>query len=525
MEGRLLRIGSFRYPQVASMTIEELIEWVEILPSQLNTEQREIALPILQQLYSKLDKYRKVSLTYLNLDRSVTTLSGGEMQRFRLIAQLNNGLQNMLYILDEPSAGLHRKDVKQLIEVLQDLKEQGNTLLVVEHCREVIESADTIIDIGPGAGIHGGHIIAQGSPTDIRANTDSITGKYLSKSVQKCNVDQKFNNMDQQLPMEELKYLELLGANRNNLKNVDVRFPIGVISVVTGVSGSGKSTLLFDCLYLALMEAIEGSHASNFALNGNTDYFHTDYGRLKGYDSLHSVIYVDQNPIGKTSRSNPATYTGVMDSIRTVFANLKESKDRDYKANHFSFNTKEGQCDHCNGEGTISTKLSFMEDMVTICPICNGKKYRKEILSISYQGKNIYDILSMSVDEAITFFYGHDKILPILETLQEVGLGYIHLGQSSTTLSGGEAQRIKLAKELCSNTAKNTLYLLDEPTTGLHFEDIKHLQCMLRKISEAGNTIIMIEHSSDMIQFADWIVELGPKGGVEGGYLIQEGAN
>ncbi|HEX3022252.1 MAG TPA: ATP-binding cassette domain-containing protein [Lachnospiraceae bacterium] len=294
---------------------------------------------------------------------------------------------------------------------------------------------------------------------------------------------------------------------------------------VTGVSGSGKSTLLFDCLYPALMEAIAGSHVSNQVTNGNVDFYHTDYGRLKGYDAIRSVIYVDQNPIGKTSRSNPATYTGVMDSIRTVFANLKESRDRGYKTNHFSFNSKEGQCDHCNGEGTISTKLSFMEDMVTICPICNGKRYRKEILSISYQGKNIYDILSMSVDEAITFFDGHDRIHPTLKTLQEVGLGYIHLGQSSTTLSGGEAQRIKLAKELCSNSVKDTLYLLDEPTTGLHFEDIKHLQCMLRKISEAGNTIIMIEHSSDMIQFADWIVELGPKGGVEGGYLMQEGMN
>ncbi|MCH5139150.1 excinuclease ABC subunit UvrA, partial [Clostridiaceae bacterium UIB06] len=488
----------------ASMTISELKEWVEELPKMLTDSQLAIALPILKELHRKLCNYIKVGLSYLTLDRSIPTLSGGELQRLRLIKQLSSGITNMLYVLDEPSTGLHAKDYEKLIELIKELRDYGNTVLVVEHNVEIMRIADYIIDVGPGAGCYGGKIVAAGTPLEIMKNYNSETGKYLlGKKKVTIKKSVLYDNHD---------WIELIGARCNNLKNIRISFPVGAITCITGVSGSGKSSLVSQCLYPAIQSRIDGKKDISK---------HCD--SLSGDDYFDRIVYVNQNPIGRTPRSNPATYTGIMDEIRNIFANTETSKQKKYKANKFSFNSKEGQCEKCQGEGKICTHVSFMADIWTKCPICNGKRYKKDVLQIKYKEKSIYDVLEMNVVEASEFFIKEAKITHILNILSEVGLGYLKLGQNATTLSGGEAQRIKLAKELSGNLTEKTLYILDEPTTGLHFSDTQNLLMLLEKIKNKGNSVLIIEHNFDVIKNSDWIIDLGPEGGDKGGYVVAQG--
>ncbi len=503
-EGRMVDVAGTRFPQAASMTISKLTEWVEELPNMLSDYQLAIADSILKELHRRLCDYIKVGLSYLTLDRSVPTLSGGELQRLRLIKQLGSGINNMLYVLDEPSTGLHPKDHERLIKIIKELRDYGNTVIVVEHDAETMRMADYIIDVGPRAGTYGGQIVAEGTPLQIMKNDNSETGKYLSGkkqvTIEKSVVSNKCN------------WIKLSGVRCNNLKNIDISFPIGAITCVTGVSGSGKSSLVSKSLYPAIQGRIEGK-------KDVSRYCDT----LSGADYFDKIIHVNQSPIGRTPRSNPATYTGIMDEIRNLFACTKESKRRGYKANKFSFNSKEGQCEVCHGEGRKCTPVSFMADIWTQCPVCKGKRYKKDILEVKYKGKSIYNVLEMNVTKALDFFIDQIKLTHILNTLSEVGLGYLKLGQSALTLSGGEAQRIKLAKELSTNSKGKTLYILDEPTTGLHFSDTQNLLILLEKIRNTGNSVMIIEHNLDIIRNSDWIIDLGPQGGSRGGYVVAQG--
>lgn len=465
----------------------------------------QIAAKITREITQRLSFLVNVGLDYLSLDRSADTLSGGEAQRIRLASQIGAGLVGVMYVLDEPSIGLHQRDNARLLETLTYLRDLGNTVIVVEHDEEAIESADHVVDIGPGAGVHGGHIVAQGTAKEIAACPESLTGQYLS-GKRKIEIPQ------QRTPMDPERILSLLGASGNNLHQVDLHIPVGLFTCITGVSGSGKSTLINDTLY-----PLAATHLNK--ANRETK----EYGEINGLDLFDKVVDIDQSPIGRTPRSNPATYTGLFTPIRELFAGTQEARSRGYTPGRFSFNVKGGRCEACRGDGVIKVEMHFLPDIYVQCDVCKGKRYNRETLDIRYKGKRIDQVLDMTVENALEFF---DAIPPLkrkLQTLIDVGLSYITLGQNATTLSGGEAQRVKLSRELSKRDTGNTLYILDEPTTGLHFHDIEHLLEVLHRLRDHGNTVIVIEHNLDVIKTADWIVDLGPEGGNQGGKIIAQG--
>ena len=502
IESRSVFINEMSLGDVASLSIKGTLQFFENI--QLNKTETQIAEQILKEVKNRLGFLVNVGLNYLTLDRSATTLSGGEAQRIRLATQIGSQLVGVLYILDEPSIGLHPRDNARLLETLRTLRNLGNTILVVEHDQETMESADQVIDLGPGAGEHGGEVIFSGPPKELLKCRSSITGLYLS-GRRKIPIPKKRRHGNG-------KALFLKGAWGNNLKNVDISFPLGKMVVVTGVSGSGKSTLVNETLFPILYKELNNARA-----------YPLPYDKVFGLEYLDKVVEIDQKPIGRTPRSNPATYTGVFTFIRDLFSQLPESKIRGYKPGRFSFNVKGGRCEACEGDGIIKIEMNFLPDVYVTCEVCKGSRYNRETLEIMYKGKTIADVLIMSVEEALTFFENIPSVKKKLKTLFEVGLGYIRLGQQATTLSGGEAQRIKLATELSRVSRDRTLYILDEPTTGLHFEDVKMLLAVLQRLIEKGNTVIVIEHNMDVIKSADWIIDLGPEGGDEGGELIFAG--
>lgn len=504
-EGRLVSIAGIRFPEAVRMTAEELKKRVSELPGKLTDEELQIAAPVLRELDRRLENLIRTGLSYLTLDRSVPTLSGGEFQRLRLAAQLGSRITNVLYVLDEPSAGLHAKDHEKVILAVKQIRDAGNTVIVVEHDARTMLEADRIIDIGPGAGIHGGKVVACGTPEEVMGNPGSETGRYLLR------LNQTDNDPVRQCRRAK-NWIRLKGARHNNLKNIDVEIPLGVFTCVTGVSGSGKSSLISKILYPAIARYLKQSDAAP-----------GDYDSLEGLEQIDGIVNITQQAIGRTPRSNPATYTGVFDEIRKVFALTEEAKKKGYKQNSFSFNSKDGQCEACGGEGRRCVPMHFMPDIWVECTACRGRRYKKEILEIHYNGRTIADVLDMNMEEASEVFAGNHKITAVLNTLNKVGLGYLKLGQSALTLSGGEAQRIKLAKELSRPNTGRTIYLLDEPTTGLHFSDVGKLLSILHDITEAGNTVLVIEHNTEVIKEADWIIDLGPEGGNAGGYLVAQG--
>jgi excinuclease ABC subunit A len=500
-EAQFIKFKDYNIYQLTEMSVEKLKEFFSGL--QLTEEEVKIGRRLFKEINNRLEFLTNVGLNYLTLNRRASTLSGGESQRIRLATQIGSGLSGVIYVLDEPSIGLHQRDNIKLLETLKKLRDTGNTLIVVEHDEETIRKADFIVDLGVGAGVKGGNVVAKGTLKDIIQCKDSLTGRYLSKQLE--------------IPIPEKrkkskKFLEITGASENNLKNVNVKIPLNVFTCITGVSGSGKSTLLLDILYNGLKKLIY-----------NQNVKHGKYKELKGWNYIDKVIKIDQSPIGRTPRSNPATYTGVFTNIRDIFAKVPQSKMRGFKPGRFSFNVKGGRCEHCSGDGVIKLEMLFLPDVYIKCEVCQGKRYNKDTLNIKFKGKNIADVLDMTVNQAYDFFINIPSIKNKLEILKRVGLGYIKLGQSATTLSGGEAQRIKLAKELSKRDTGNTLYILDEPTTGLHFDDISKLLSVLFELRDRGNTIILIEHNLDVIKCADYIIDLGPEGGDKGGYVIATG--
>ncbi len=499
------RILDNNISDLVEMDIKDLSLWCETILDKLDKRKQEIAKEILREINTKINFLLDVGLGYLSLNRTTRTLSGGESQRIRLATQIGSQLVNVMYILDEPSIGLHQKDNIKLIGALKKLRDAGNSVIVVEHDKEMILESDWITDIGPGAGVNGGKVIFNGKPKDLlEGNVNSITGDYL-KDIKKIEIPNK-------LRKGSGKNIELIGCTGNNLKNVDLKIPLGMLICVTGVSGSGKSSIINNTLHPIL----------------NQYFFRADkkplpYKEIKGIDNVDKVIEINQYPIGRTPRSNPATYIGVFDEIRKVFASLPTAKIRDYKPGRFSFNVKGGRCETCKGAGVKQIEMNFLPDVYVVCDECNGKRYNRETLEVRYKGKSISEVLNMSFDEATQFFENHPRIRRKLEIVKEVGLGYITLGQPSTTLSGGESQRIKLSAELGKPDTGNTLYILDEPTTGLHFEDIRILLEVLNKLIEKGNSMIVIEHNLDVIKVADYIIDLGPEGGRDGGRIIAEG--
>jgi excinuclease ABC subunit A len=489
---------------VCALSVERADEFFATL--KLTEFQEKIARDVLKEIRARLGFLKNVGLGYLTLNRESSTLSGGEAQRIRLATQIGAGLVGVLYILDEPSIGLHQRDNDRLLHTLAGLRDLGNSVLVVEHDADTIRQADYILDLGPGAGVRGGELVAAGTLPEVLTNTHSLTAKYLTGELSISIPRQRIK------PSPERGWLEVLGARENNLKNIDARIPLGTLTCVTGVSGSGKSTLVDDILRRALFRKFFGSKERPGV-----------HRALKGFEQLDKVIVIDQTPIGRTPRSNPATYTGMFNAIRDLFSRLPAARIRGYESGRFSFNVKGGRCEKCQGDGVIKIEMHFLPPVYVTCEACNGRRYNRETLEISYKGLNIADVLDLTVDEAVTFFRAVPQIYEPLLTLAEVGLGYIKLGQAGTTLSGGEAQRVKLAAELSRKATGRTLYILDEPTTGLHFHDVAKLLEVLFKLRASGNTLLIIEHNLDVIKTADWIIDLGPEGGEAGGVIVAQG--
>ncbi len=504
-EALAVKIAGKHIGEVTELSIRKADQWFTELPAHLNEKQNEIAARVLKEIRERLRFLNDVGLDYLTLARNSGTLSGGESQRIRLASQIGSGLTGVLYVLDEPSIGLHQRDNARLLDTLKHLRDLGNTVIVVEHDEDAILHADHVVDIGPAAGIHGGRIVAQGTPREIMANPDSITGKYLSGELEIAVPDQR-------RPGKKGRHIRVVGARGNNLKNVTAEIPLGTFTCVTGVSGGGKSTFLIETLFKAASRRIMGSREHP-----------ADHDRIEGLEFLDKVIDIDQSPIGRTPRSNPATYTGAFTPIRDWFAGLPEAKARGYQPGRFSFNVKGGRCEACQGDGVIKIEMHFLPDVYVTCDVCHGKRYNRETLEVTFKGKSIADVLDMTVEEGVDFFSAVPAVRDKLETLHKVGLGYIKIGQQATTLSGGEAQRIKLAKELSRKATGKTLYILDEPTTGLHFHDVAKLLEVLHELVEQGNTVVVIEHNLEVIKTADWILDLGPEGGDGGGELVASG--
>jgi excinuclease ABC subunit A len=501
-ESLAVKIAGMSIAEVSRMSVSRVLKFYDEL--QLTEREQLIARQILKEIRSRLRFLLDVGLDYITLDRVTSTLSGGEAQRTQLATQIGTSLVGVLYILDEPSIGLHQRDLKRMIETLKRLRDLGNTVIVVEHDEQTIRSADWIVDLGPGAGVHGGYLIASGTLEDIIKCDKSLTGQYLS-GKRKIPIPERRRSGNG-------KSIVVRGAKENNLKNIDVEIPLGLFTCITGVSGSGKSTLLDEILYKGLARALHGAREKPGV-----------HERIDGLENIDKVVMIDQSPIGRTPRSNPATYTGVFTFIRQLFAKLPEARARGYKPGRFSFNVSGGRCEACKGDGIIRLEMQFLPDVYVPCEVCKGKRYNKETLEVTYNGKNISDVLSMNADEALKFFENIPNIKRIIETISDVGLGYIQLGQPATTLSGGEAQRVKLSTELSRRATGRTMYLLDEPTTGLHFADIQKLLEVLNRLTDAGNTVVVIEHNMDVIKTADRVIDLGPEGGDEGGRIIAEG--
>jgi excinuclease ABC subunit A len=504
-EALAVKIAGHHIGQVTEMSIRKAVGWFEELPKALNEKHNEIAVRILKEIRERLRFLNDVGLDYLTMSRNSGTLSGGESQRIRLASQIGSGLTGVLYVLDEPSIGLHQRDNARLLDTLKHLRDLGNTVIVVEHDEDAILQADHVVDIGPAAGIHGGNVIAEGKPSEIMANPNSLTGQYLSGSL------------GVPLPAERRKSkkgkrIKVVGARGNNLRDVTAEIPLGTFTAVTGVSGGGKSTFLIETLFKAASRRIMGSREHP-----------AEHERIEGLEFLDKVIDIDQSPIGRTPRSNPATYTGAFTPIRDWFAGLPEAKARGYQPGRFSFNVKGGRCEACQGDGVIKIEMHFLPDVYVTCDVCHGKRYNRETLDVTFKGKSIADVLDMTVEEGVDFFAAVPAVRDKMETLKKVGLGYIHIGQQATTLSGGEAQRIKLAKELSRKATGKTLYILDEPTTGLHFHDVAKLLEVLHELVDQGNTVVVIEHNLEVIKTADWVLDLGPEGGDGGGQLVAAG--
>jgi excinuclease ABC subunit A len=496
-------IGNKNISEICELSIADCATFLKQI--KLNKREAQIAERVMKEVNARLGFLLDVGLDYLSLARPAGSLSGGEAQRIRLATQIGSGLVGVLYVLDEPSIGLHQRDNKRLIETLTRLRNLGNTLIVVEHDEETIRTADWIVDIGPGAGEHGGKVVVSGSYEDLIASKESITGAYLSgrKSIE---IPKKRRAVDPK------RKLVVKGAKENNLKDIEVEVPLGVFVSVTGVSGSGKSTLVNDILYTTLANKLNGARL----VPGR-------HRTVTGIEHLDKVVHVDQSPIGRTPRSNPATYTGVFDKIRALFAETSEAKIRGYQQGRFSFNVKGGRCENCSGDGTITIEMNFLPDVYVPCEVCHGARYNRETLEVHYKGKTIAEVLNMPIEEAHGFFESVPAIARYLKTLNDVGLGYVRLGQSAPTLSGGEAQRVKLATELQRRSTGRTIYVLDEPTTGLHFEDVNKLLTVLNRLVDTGNTVVVIEHNLDVIKCSDWVIDMGPEGGFRGGLVVAEG--
>jgi len=504
-EALCVKVAGLHIGEVTDMSIRRAGQWFLELPAQLTGKQNEIAGRVLKEIRERLKFLVDVGLEYLTLARASGTLSGGESQRIRLASQIGSGLTGVLYVLDEPSIGLHQRDNARLLETLKRLRDLGNTVLVVEHDEDAIRTADHVVDVGPGAGIHGGEIVAQGSVADLIAAPASITGKYLS--------GERAVPIPERRPANMRRTLRVIGARGNNLKTVTAEIPLGLFTCVTGVSGGGKSTLLIDTLYKATARRLNGASEAP-----------APHERIEGLEHLDKVIDIDQSPIGRTPRSNPATYTGAFTPIREWFAGLPEAKARGYEPGRFSFNVKGGRCEACEGDGVIKIEMHFLPDVYVTCDVCKGKRYNRETLEVTFKGKSIADVLDMTVEEAAEFFKAVPRVREVLKTLHRVGLDYIHVGQQATTLSGGEAQRVKLAKELSKRATGRTLYILDEPTTGLHFHDVAKLLEVLHELTDQGNTVVVIEHNLEVIKTADWVIDLGPEGGDGGGEIVAAGS-
>ena len=514
-EALAVKIAGRHIGAVTALPIDDARAWFDGLDAELKPQQREIAARILKEIRERLGFLVDVGLSYLTLNRDSGTLSGGESQRIRLASQIGSGLTGVLYVLDEPSIGLHQRDNDRLLRTLEGLRDLGNTVIVVEHDEDAIRSADHLIDMGPGAGAHGGRVVAQGTPAEVMRASHSLTGQYLA-GIRQVPVPTHRRTGPQPARRgkkpSQRPALHLTGATGNNLQAVDALIPLGTFTCVTGVSGSGKSTLVVDTLYPALARRLYGARRQPMA-----------YDSLDGADAIDKVVDIDQSPIGRTPRSNPATYTAAFGPIRDWFTGLPEARARGYRPGRFSFNVKGGRCEACQGDGVIKIEMHFLPDVYVTCEVCQGRRFNRETLEVTYRGKSIADVLDMTVDEAVPFFEAVPAVRHKVETLQRVGLGYIHLGQQATTLSGGEAQRVKLAKELSRRATGQTLYILDEPTTGLHFEDVRKLLEVLHALVEQGNTVLVIEHNLDVIKTADWVIDLGPEGGTGGGRVVATG--